>query len=848
MAADRGSQQNATSLAYLPGLDGLRALAVIAVMLYHAGYQVAGGYLGVESFFVLSGFLITALLVAEWQQHGQIHITRFWLRRARRLLPALFVMLAGTLLISAILLPGELQALSGDTLAALLYVMNWKLVIGQQSYFDALDRPSLLQHLWSLAVEEQFYLLWPLLFPIGMRLLRPLGFLIAVIVAVCASAALMIGLYDPGSDPSRIYYGTDTRVAAMLIGAALAFVWTPERRSALRRPGFVLEGGGIAALVGLLVAYVWLYEQHPLLYYGGFQLVALATAALIVATTYPGARILPTPLEAGPLRWIGIRSYSLYLWHWPVLLVVRSEVAPSLQGWSLGLAYFGITIALAALSYRFIERPIRVYGAAGAWNRLGGAVQRATRLLVPRWRAISIALCALLPAIVASLLMLRLPSAQPVALTASTPVTTARRAATRAPTSAANYRPAANIAPHDADADAAPIAPEPSADTTQAAVGRVALPPLLPTPSPLPTEPTLDPALIAELQHLLDETVADGFVPGAVLSVSVPGYAQWNSASGFADHAQGLPMAPTTAVRIASVSKMFTAVVVLQLVEEGSISLDTPIGAWLPDSVPRADSITVRQLLQHTSGLYDYLEDRNFIAQTQREPDRIWQPQELVDYATGFPAGALGRWDYSSTNYVLLGMLVERVTGQPLAQQIRQRIFEPLDMHQAAFLPQEPVPETLAHGYTRGTDITNASMSFAFATANIAMTVGELQHFGRALFTEELLRAETRDVMWQFVSGRGQYDMPALEYGLGVMRNRLPIGPAPDDQPRAAQANLVLGHIGGYGGFRSALWYAPDSGVVIAVGLNQAHTDPNQLATAVLDRLLAEMGDANGTD
>lgn len=202
---------------YLPGLDGLRALAVVAVLLYHSGYYLVGGYLGVESFFVLSGFLITTLLVADWRRHGHISLGNFWLRRTRRLLPALFVTLAGTLLLTALLAPGELRALSTDTLAALLYVMNWKLIVAQQSYFDALSRPSLLQHLWSLAIEEQFYLLWPLACAIGMRLLRPAGFLAAVLATALGSSLLMAGLYNAGVETSRIYYGTDTRGSALLI-------------------------------------------------------------------------------------------------------------------------------------------------------------------------------------------------------------------------------------------------------------------------------------------------------------------------------------------------------------------------------------------------------------------------------------------------------------------------------------------------------------------------------------------------------------------------------------------------------------------------------------------------------
>ncbi len=196
-------------LPYLAGLDGLRALAVIAVLLYHAGLPVWGGFLGVESFFVISGFLITALLLAEWRQHKHINVRAFWLRRIRRLLPALMVMLAGTVIFASVSLRGERAEVSSDALAALGYVLNWRLIMSGQSYFDPLLRPPLLQHLWSLAVEEQFYLLWPVLFGLGLRTLRAKGLLVLIIAAALGSSALMAVQYQPGADPSRIYYGTD---------------------------------------------------------------------------------------------------------------------------------------------------------------------------------------------------------------------------------------------------------------------------------------------------------------------------------------------------------------------------------------------------------------------------------------------------------------------------------------------------------------------------------------------------------------------------------------------------------------------------------------------------------------
>ena len=835
VSAAPGETQPGATRSYLPGLDGLRAFAVAAVMLYHAGYNVAGGYLGVESFFVLSGFLITTLLLAEYRNTGQINITAFWRRRARRLLPALALTLAGTFIITGVLLPTELLSLAGDTVAALGYVMNWKLVFSQQSYFDVLDRPALLQHLWSLAIEEQFYLLWPILFALGMRLLRPIGFLIGVIAATILSAARMFMLYEPGVDPSRIYYATDTRASALLIGAALALVWTPLGISTVnRRLGLAFDVVGAGMLVGLLLAYDWLFEQHPLLYRGGFQLVAIATAILITATTYPGTHFLPRLLELRPLRWIGLRSYSLYLWHWPIFMVTRPGLDVPFHGWQLDLFRFGITIAVAAASYRFIELPIRKDGLAGVWKARSLAKSRLTPWVTRHRGPVLPATGILLIVTVYTITMVLRPTnaASPltrtISLTSPTTAPATAPSGTPQPFGAETDRRTAIVMPRDIppnDAEARAVAQTPQATGATATAG-----------------PPLDPALTTELQHLLDEAVADGFVPGAVLSVSVSGYASWTGASGLADREQGRAMEPNTLVRIASVSKMFTAVVVLQLIEEGTIKLDAPIATWLPDVVPNADTITVRQLLQQTSGLYDYLEDRAFVGQTQREPSREWMPEELVAYATQFPPNRAGRWDYSSTNYVILGMLVEQVTGQPLAQQMRQRIFEPLGMRQTFFLPQEPIQGALAHGYTKGTDITSASMSFAFATANIATTAEELQRFGRALFREDLLRLETRDLMFQFVSGRGQYDMPKLEYGLGVMSNQLPINDEVAGQPRSPKAGLVLGHIGGYGGFRAALWYAPESNVVIALSLNQAQVDPNDLATHVLDTVLARMG------
>ena len=368
-----------------------------------------------------------------------------------------------------------------------------------------------------------------------------------------------------------------------------------------------------------------------------------------------------------------------------------------------------------------------------------------------------------------------------------------------------------------------------------------------PQPSPTTAPPlVLDPALAAELQRILDETVADGHIPGAVLSVSMPGYEPWNGASGLADPADQQPMETTTRVRIASISKIFTAVVVLQLVEEARIELDAPVATWLPGLLPAGEQITVRQLLQHTSGIYDYLEDYAFREQAYQTPDRSWTPAELVAYAVSFAPlfspGAAGAWDYSSTNYVILGMLVEQVTGRSLADEMRWRIFDPLALEGTFFQPDEAVQGYQAAGFSEERNLTNAPMSFAFGTANLVSTADDVRRFALALFSGELLQPATMDMMLTFVGGHGSYNMPELAYGLGLMRNRLPVDPGPDGQARPPAASTVFGHTGGYAGFRSVVWHAPDGAITIALGLNQSATDPNTLATRVLNAILAHQG------
>ena len=459
------------------------------------------------------------------------------------------------------------------------------------------------------------------------------------------------------------------------------------------------------------------------------------------------------------------------------------------------------------------------------------------RQLAAAWVLICVAACA------SQVIVPLTPPVPDVARASSAP----QSSPTMAPTQAATSAPAT------VTATSAPATATVAVEETETAVPATATPtqepatatptpePATATPTPEPALPPIDAQLAAELQAILDRTVADGYIPGASISVVVPGRLPWSGASGIADRNSGAPMQPDTRLRIASISKIFTAVVVLQLAQEGAINLDAPIEAYLPGVVPRGDAIRVRNLLNHTSGLYDYLEDRSFVPQAYQDPGRIWKPAELVAYAAQFPLtfapGAAGAWDYSSTNYVILGMLVEQVTGRTLATELRARIFDPLELTATYFAPDEPIDGPPAAGYSRNVDQSAVAMSWVYATANLVATPDDVRRFILALNGGELLAPETLEQMYGWVNGKGQYNMPQLEYGLGIMRNVLPVGAG-----RPAEASRVVGHIGGFGGFRSAVWTAPESGITVALGVNQASTDPNILATEVFDALLRSQG------
>ncbi len=356
------------TLPLMAGIDGVRALAVIAVVLYHLEVSwLPAGFLGVDVFFVVSGLLITSLLVADIRSRGRFDVRRFWVRRARRLLPALVLLLVGVVTYTAVAMPDELRAMRGDVAAAFGYVTNWALIYDNASYFESMARPPLLRHLWSLAVEEQFYVLWPLVVAGGWALLRR-RMLSLVWLGALGSVVLMAALYDPLTDPSRVYFGTDTRAVGLLIGAGLAFVTDPVRlvRPLAGRGRFLAEVAAWGGLAGLAAWMALGSEYEMAMYRGGFLVVSLASAALVVGAAAPttAARLLSTPV----LRWIGQRSYGIYLWHWPVLMVTRPQLDLSLTGWRLDVLRVAITVAIAAVSYRLVERPIIDRGLAG-WMR-----------------------------------------------------------------------------------------------------------------------------------------------------------------------------------------------------------------------------------------------------------------------------------------------------------------------------------------------------------------------------------------------------------------------------------------------------------------------------------------------
>ena len=368
-----------------PGLDGVRALAVLAVLAFHEGLPwIPGGFLGVDVFFVLSGYLITDLLASKFARSGTVGLSTFWQRRARRLLPALALMLVTVSAAVTVLEPDQRAALRPALLGAVTYTSNWWQALAHQSYFDLYGPPPVLQHLWSLAVEEQFYLVWPLVLAVVLAALRrPVPRAMVAWAGAIASALAMYLIYVPGKDPSLVYYGTDTHASALMIGSALALTWPlAVVARAAGRTLAVLDAAGAAGALVLGVA-MWHYAgSDPMLYPFGLVLAALAAGALVLAAAAPGR--IGSALSWAPLRWLGIRSYGVYLWHWPVIAITVGIAERSSGSLTARAVDALLPVAIAAVSWRWLEEPVLRHGLRAELARRGRALVRAPAKV---WRA-----------------------------------------------------------------------------------------------------------------------------------------------------------------------------------------------------------------------------------------------------------------------------------------------------------------------------------------------------------------------------------------------------------------------------------------------------------------------------
>jgi peptidoglycan/LPS O-acetylase OafA/YrhL len=342
-----------------PGLDGVRAVAVLAVLAFHEQFAAfPGGFLGVDVFFVLSGYLITDLLAAQWDRHRRLDLPAFWIRRARRLFPALAVATVTVTAAVAVIEPGQLGALRPALVAAVTYSSNWWQAAQHRSYFTAFGSLPPLQHLWSLAIEEQFYLLWPLILLAVLLTChdRRLRACVAWLGAV-ASAVAMATIYLPGADPSRVYYGTDTHVSALLIGAALALTWPLRQVQTARHANTArADAAGLAGIAILGWAIGHFSGSDPALYPVGLFVAALAAGGLVIAAAAPGS--VGAMLGWRPLRWVGVRSYGVYLWHWPVIALASAVAGPGSTGIGIAAIETAAASMRSAASWRWIENPI----------------------------------------------------------------------------------------------------------------------------------------------------------------------------------------------------------------------------------------------------------------------------------------------------------------------------------------------------------------------------------------------------------------------------------------------------------------------------------------------------------
>ena len=363
------------STRHISSIDGLRAIAVTAVVLYHLGISwIPGGFLGVDLFFVISGYVITRLILDSINQSSALDLRAFYAARIRRIYPGFLFMVISTIIFIGVWAPEAIKRFLSDLPYALSGTINWALVARNQDYFETIGRPPLLQHTWSLAVELQFYLIWPIIL---LTVLKYFGkknvARIALIIAVISGTILFLVSLQldqaNSAKVSHIYFGTDTHSLGLFLGSALAVSWIPQNLSAniTRRAQDVIDGIGVVGLLGLISTFLFIDESNASLYQIAFPLAAIFGCLVIISLVHPASRFAPI-ISTPPFRWIGQRSYGIYIWHWVIFQVTRPSVDLSGETWALYLARVLLVLALADISLRWVEIPFR-QGQVQTWFR-----------------------------------------------------------------------------------------------------------------------------------------------------------------------------------------------------------------------------------------------------------------------------------------------------------------------------------------------------------------------------------------------------------------------------------------------------------------------------------------------
>ena len=363
------------STRHISSIDGLRAIAVTAVVLYHLGISwIPGGFLGVDLFFVISGYVITRLILDSINQSSALDLRAFYAARIRRIYPGFLFMVISTIIFIGVWAPEAIKRFLSDLPYALSGTINWALVARNQDYFETIGRPPLLQHTWSLAVELQFYLIWPIIL---LTVLKYFGkknvARIALIIAVISGTILFLVSLQldqaNSAKVSHIYFGTDTHSLGLFLGSALAVSWIPQNLSAniSRRAQDVIDGIGVVGLLGLISTFLFIDESNASLYQIAFPLAAIFGCLVIISLVHPASRFAPI-ISTPPFRWIGQRSYGIYIWHWVIFQVTRPSVDLSGETWALYLARVLLVLALADISLRWVEIPFR-QGQVQTWFR-----------------------------------------------------------------------------------------------------------------------------------------------------------------------------------------------------------------------------------------------------------------------------------------------------------------------------------------------------------------------------------------------------------------------------------------------------------------------------------------------